>query len=247
MPNRSKVTLTKPERGRLTERARRGKSTTAKFIYARALLLCDPGEFGDSWKEADVASAVGVTSRAIEQLKPRFVDEGLAAVLARKPSRNPRAATFDGAFDARLTTLACSQRPDGYQRWTARLSADKFVELKIADAVSTMNVQRSLKKRAVTSPVQILEDSARSRRGVDRRDGERAGGVVLAVRSSFPGRLQGRVERAAGGRSRRLRLIMHNFTTHGVASLYDTCRARRATPLGRATRNPLYAQPRQLA
>ncbi len=146
MANRYKVTLTQSERTQLTELTRRGKSPTAKFIYARALLLCDAGEFGDPWKVADVASALGVTSRTVEHLKQRFVEEGLEAALARKAQRKPRDVTFDGAFDARLTALACSQAPEGYRRWTVRLLADKLVELKIVDSISTMTVQRSLKK-----------------------------------------------------------------------------------------------------
>ena len=146
MANRYKVTLTKAERAQLTELARSGKSTAAKFIYARALLLCDAGELGDPWTVADVASALGVTARTVEHLKQRFVEEGLEAALARKPPRKPREATFDGQFDARLTALACSRATAGYQRWTVRLLADKLVALKIVDAVSTMTVQRSLKK-----------------------------------------------------------------------------------------------------
>jgi transposase len=146
MANRYKVTLTQAERAQLTELTRSGKSPAAKFIHARALLLCDAGEWGEPWKVADVAAALGVTSRTIEHLKERFVEEGLAAALTRKPPRKPREAVFDGAFDARLTALACSQAPAGYQRWTVRLLADKLVELKIVDHVSTMTVQRSLKK-----------------------------------------------------------------------------------------------------
>ena len=146
MANRYKVTLTKTERAQLTELTRSGKSPAAKFIHARALLLCDAGEWGEPWKVVDVAAALGVTSRTIEHLKERFVEEGLAAALTRKPPRKPREAVFDGAFDARLTALACSQAPAGYQRWTVRLLADKLVELKIVDHVSTMTVQRSLKK-----------------------------------------------------------------------------------------------------
>ena len=146
MANRYKVTLTKVEREQLTEQTRSGKSTAAKFIYARALLLCDAGEFGDPWKVAEVASALGVTSRTVEHLKQRFVEEGLEAALARKAQRKPRESIFDGAFDARLTALACSRAPAGRQRWTVRLLADKLVELKIVDSVSAMSVQRSLKK-----------------------------------------------------------------------------------------------------
>jgi len=54
--------------------------------------------------------------------------------------------TFDGAFDARLTALACSEPPEGRSRWTLRLLADKAVELELADSVSPMTVQRSLKE-----------------------------------------------------------------------------------------------------
>ena len=146
MANRYKVTLTRTEREQLTELTRSGKSTAAKFVHARALLLCDAGKGGDPWKVADVAAALGVTSRTIEHLKQRFVEEGLESALGRKPQRKPREAIFDGEFDARLTALACSQAPAGYQRWTVRLLADKLVELKIVDTISTMSVQRSLKK-----------------------------------------------------------------------------------------------------
>ena len=55
MANRYKVTLTKAEREQLTELTRSGNSTAAKFIHARALLLCDAGKYGDPWKVVDVA------------------------------------------------------------------------------------------------------------------------------------------------------------------------------------------------
>jgi transposase len=153
MANRYKVvTLTKTERAQLTELTRSGKSTAAKFIHARALLLCDAGEWGEPWKMKAVAAALGIASRTIEHLKQQFAEEGLEAALARKPSRKPREVIFDGEFDARLTALACSQAPAGYQRWTVRLLADKLVELKIVEPISTMSVQRLLKKRTASSP-----------------------------------------------------------------------------------------------
>ena len=146
MANRYKGTLTQKEREELSEFTRSGKSTAAKFVHARALLLCDAGKFGDPWKVAEVAAALGVSARTLEHLKQRFGEEGVEAALARKPQSQPRAVSFDGAFDARLTALACSKAPTGRQRWTVRLLAEKLVELKIADCVSTMTVQRSLKK-----------------------------------------------------------------------------------------------------
>ena len=53
---------------------------------------------------------------------------------------------FDGAFEARLIVLACSQAPPRRCRWTVSLLADKAVELGYADTVSHMTVQRILKK-----------------------------------------------------------------------------------------------------
>jgi transposase len=123
-----------------------GKIPAKKFLHARALLLSDAAEHGDPWKVADVAEALGVTARTIEHLKQRFVEEGLEVALIRKPLFKPRDRTFDGAFDARITALACSDPPKGRSRWTLRLLADKAVELKISDSVSAMTVQRSLKK-----------------------------------------------------------------------------------------------------
>ena len=146
MAPRYKITLTEEERRQLETLTRSGKTTAPKFVHARALLLCDAGPQGDPWKVADVAGALGITTRTIEHLKERFVEEGLAAVLERKPSTKAPKLTFDGAFDARLTALACSPAPAGRARWTVRLLAEKVVELKIAPKVSTMSIHRALKK-----------------------------------------------------------------------------------------------------
>jgi transposase len=150
MTPRYKVTLTEKERDQLEELTRSGKTAASKFVHARALLLCDAGPHGNPWKVADVAEALGVTSRTIEHLKERFVEEGLEAALVRKPRAKPPKLSFDGAFDARLTALACSPAPAGRARWTVRLLAEKVVELKIAPKVSTMSVHRALKKMSLS-------------------------------------------------------------------------------------------------
>lgn len=149
MPPRYRVTLTRQEREELEALTKRGKTHARRFVHARALLLSDTGENGPTpaWAVADVAAALGVSSRTIEHLKKRFVEEGLEAALERKPrEKPPREVIFDGAFEARLLSLACSEAPEGRRRWTVRLLADKLVELNIAPTVSPMTVQRALKK-----------------------------------------------------------------------------------------------------
>jgi hypothetical protein len=147
MPPRYRITLSKQERKELEALTRNGKTGAKKFIHARALLLCDAGPDGPAWTVAVAAEALGVTSRTIEHLKKRFVEDSLEAALVRKTrEKPPRDVIFDGAFEARLIALACSDAPVGYQRWTVRLLADKAVELNFASSVSHMTVQRVLKK-----------------------------------------------------------------------------------------------------
>ena len=147
MAPRYRVTLTEEERKELEALTRNGKTPAKKFIHARALLLCDASRDGPGWNVADVAEALGISSRTIEHLKRRFVEEGLEAALVRKPRQKPpREVIFDGAFEARLIALACSEAPPGHRRWTVRLLADKAVELDFAPSVSHMTVYRALKK-----------------------------------------------------------------------------------------------------
>jgi transposase len=147
MKPRYRVTLTDQERQELDALTKKAKTNAKRFLYARALLLCDAGPQGSAWTVLDTAKAMGVTTRTIEHLKKRFVEEGLAAALERRqPEKPPREVTFDGAFEARLIALACSEAPEGRRRWTVRLLAEKAVELSLTPSVSHMTVQRILKK-----------------------------------------------------------------------------------------------------
>lgn len=134
---RYRLTLTAEEREELEAMTRTVKTNARRFLYARTLLLCDAGSLGPAWTVTDTAKAMGVTPRTIEHLKKRFVEEGLDAALERKrPDKPPREVTFDGAFEARLIALACSDVPEGRRHWTVRLLAEKAVELEFASKVS---------------------------------------------------------------------------------------------------------------
>jgi Homeodomain-like domain len=72
---------------------------------------------------------------------------GFEAVLTRKHSpASARPRVFDGAAEAKLIALACSEPPKGRARWTLRLLEDKVVELKIVAQVSDNTIGRTLKK-----------------------------------------------------------------------------------------------------
>lgn len=147
MPPRYRVTLTKDERQDLERISTKGKRAARTVLYARALLLLDAGEDGPKWLVAKVAEALGTTTRSLEHLKRRFVEEGLPAAIERKKRvKPPREKQFGGEFEAHLLALACSEAPEGRKRWTVRLLAEKMVELKMVESVSAMTVCTTLKK-----------------------------------------------------------------------------------------------------
>ncbi len=147
MAPRYRVTLTSEERKDLETLSTKGKRAARTVLYARALLLLDAGEYGPKWVVAKVAEALGTTSRSLEHLKKRFVEDGLPNAIERKKRTTPpREIQFGGEFEAKLLALACSEAPEGRARWTVRLLAEKIVELKIVPSVSPMTVCNTLKK-----------------------------------------------------------------------------------------------------
>ena len=147
MAFRYRVTLTREERKELEAISTKGSRAARTVLYARALLLLDAGEYGQKWIVSQVAEALGTTPRSLEHLKKRFVEEGLHAAIERKKRvKPPREIQFGGEFEAKLLALACSQAPEGRERWTMRLLADTMVELEMVPSVSPMTVCNVLKK-----------------------------------------------------------------------------------------------------
>ena len=139
------VRLDAEERARLEAMVKGGKVAGYKIRHAQMLLMSDAD--GPEWTDARIAEGLGVSIRQIEYLRERFVEQGLEACLSVKKPEHPRIERmFDGETEARLIALACSAAPEGRERWTLRLLADRAVELKIVPQVSHETVRQTLKK-----------------------------------------------------------------------------------------------------
>lgn len=119
-----------------------------KLQRAQALLKADASLLGPAWPDSRIAEAYGMTTRSLESWRKRAVEEGPLSLLERKPEESPRHGRrkLDGAQEARLVQLACSEPPPGQTRWTLRLLANRLVELKIVDSISHEGVRAALKK-----------------------------------------------------------------------------------------------------
>ena len=141
------VTLTPEERQWLTALLSAGKRSALTLTRARILLKADQADGGPAWEDAEIAQALDCGLRTVERVRQRFVERGLEQALGRKPQDRPsRERKFDGAAEARLIALACSQPPKGRARWTLKLLADRLVELEVFESVSDETVRRVLKK-----------------------------------------------------------------------------------------------------
>ena len=146
-----KVTLTQQERTDLEAIGSKGKHAAQTVLNALILLACDEGEYQKERSINETISQVlNVSMKTIDRVKKRFVEEGLYAVLTRKPANRKMPKKADGDFEAHLIALSCSEPPEGYHRWSLRLLADKVVELNYVDQISHETVRQVLKKTSLS-------------------------------------------------------------------------------------------------
>ena len=137
------VRLSKDERSALEELISKGEHPAATILKARVLLKADVSDAGEGWSDSRIVKALDTSVATVARIRQRLVEDGLDAVLTRKHSPNSaRRRVFDGAAEAKLIALACSEPPKGRSRWTLALLEDKVVELKIVERASDNTIGR---------------------------------------------------------------------------------------------------------
>ena len=140
------VKLNQEQRQQLEELISRGRAAARKVMHARALLKTDQGEHGPGWSDERIAEALEVGLATIERIRRRFAQEGFDDALNRRPQpERPQKRKITGEEEAHLIALCCGKPPEGHERWTVRLLADRFVQLGYVDQVSHKTVWATLK------------------------------------------------------------------------------------------------------
>jgi transposase len=134
------VHLTDEQRADLTRRLERDALTGRQRRRHQILLLADQGQ-----TDEQIVQATGAGLSTVGRLRKRCVREGLEAALAEKP-RCGVPPKLDGKQQALIIALACSDAPEGAAQWSARLLANRAVELEIIESISESTVRRLLKK-----------------------------------------------------------------------------------------------------
>ncbi len=139
------VELTTEERSQLNAILRTARMAAYRRRHAEMLMAVDQGPDGPALKDADIAAAFGCTSKTIERLRQRCVEDGLDSALEHGNRGSYRTRRLDGRAEAHLIALACGEPPAGRNRWSLRLLADQMVALKHVEQCSHMAVKRTLK------------------------------------------------------------------------------------------------------
>jgi len=139
-----KVYLPADEKRALEELIRKGSHPSRLLRRARILLLADRS--GDKWNRyGKIAEMMHSDPSTVSNICRQYVLGGLEVALNEKP-RLGRAPKITGEIEARLILLACSEPPEGQQRWTLKLLAGQLVELGLVDSIGEVAIYKRLKK-----------------------------------------------------------------------------------------------------
>lgn len=92
----------------------------------------------------EVSKQLKVSYQTVSSWSKKYKSEGLI-FLDDKP-RSGRPIGITGEERAKITSIACSEPPKGYARWSLRLLADRVIELGICETISHNHVGEILKK-----------------------------------------------------------------------------------------------------
>src|SRR3712207_2746069 len=126
------VELTEQERAYLHKLISAGTPPARKLNGARILLKADlVGKHaeGEVFSDRQIAQMLETSTATVQRARERFYEGGLEAALERSKPDRVYKRSLEGRAEAHLIALACSEPPQGWDRWSFRLLADKAVEL----------------------------------------------------------------------------------------------------------------------
>jgi hypothetical protein len=142
---RYRVLLHLRDRKQLQALVHKGVHKARVINRARILLTADERVKEGCKSDEEISRALGISLRMVAATREKYFRFGMRQALGEKP-RSGHPPKLSGKGEALLTTIACSDAPEGRTRWTLRLLADKLVELREVDSIAYETVRRVLKK-----------------------------------------------------------------------------------------------------
>lgn len=152
MKTAPEIRISTEERRHLKEMISKGVSPARVQTRARVLLMAAEhsvssrgGDRRRTNSNLSIGEALQISARTVSRIRQRYLEGGIEAALGEHP-RTGRPVELDGEVEAKLVMLACSDPPEGHERWTLQLLADQMIVLGYADHMSDTWVMQRLKK-----------------------------------------------------------------------------------------------------
>lgn len=134
------VNLGKQEYQDLLDILGKGVHNAREVKRAQILLWAHEGK-----PNKEIAQLARCSTPTVTGTRKRFNDGGLEQALFDKP-RSGRPRKMSAKDDAKLTAIACSEPPEGRDRWTLMMLRDELVQLSDLESISHEAVRQALKK-----------------------------------------------------------------------------------------------------
>jgi putative transposase len=134
------VSLSAADHTLLTAIIKKGTHKSRTITRARALLLMGAGK-----SRLVVQAEAGIAATQYFRLKQRYLSAGLPQALQER-ARSGQPLKVTAELEARITSLACSDAPEGAARWTLSLLQETVVSLEYVAAISDESIRKVLKK-----------------------------------------------------------------------------------------------------
>ena len=139
-----RVQLSEAERIELEKLISSGVAPARKLTRARILLKVNEG-----LSKTAISLALDVTNATVTHVCRSFQTQRLVAIERKRPNREYE-HSLDGEAEAYLIAIACSEPPEGRERWTLRLLQREMIKRRHVDEVSHETVRLALKKKKLS-------------------------------------------------------------------------------------------------
>jgi hypothetical protein len=169
------VRLPKRHRDQLGTLLQGGLQPVRVVLRALALLQLHEGR-----PASEVAANVRLAAKTVREIGWRYLDHGLERALYDRP-RPGAAPRLSPSERKQIVAMVCSDPPVGCARWTVRLIAQEAVKRKLVPAVGRETIRLLLQADELQPWREKNVVRRRTRPGLHREDGGRAGHLRTAA------------------------------------------------------------------
>jgi len=149
----------------------RGKHSVRVVKRARVLLQSAQGVI-----DKQIAEQVSYAVSTVERIRYRFFKGGIERALYDAP-RPGQPKKLDDKADAFLVATACSDPPEGSNRWTLELLQKELIKGNKIKTISTVTIWEHLNNRGIKPWLEKNVVYPESNTGIHREDGKHPGSL----------------------------------------------------------------------